>query len=60
MIEFPIGENDVETVGQCNVCGSVDIDRISDVSTESGLTFYSTDVCNGCAHVYRDTRPKTS
>ena len=57
---YEINQSDVEKIDECDLCGSTDIETISELSDNNGLTFLSTGVCKNCNLVFRNTRPKLS
>lgn len=56
-LTFDIVESDIDHLSECIACGSTDFTKISECEFENGLTFFSTSICDKCAHVFRDIKP---
>lgn len=57
MITFSIEPSEIEKFESCLVCHSADIQLISDVKVNGGITYLATSLCNQCGHVFRNVRP---
>lgn len=55
--QYQISKDDLVTWDACPICESHDHTRISDVSLNGELVFFSTDICNICFHIFRKVSP---
>src|SRR3990167_3077669 len=54
---YPVTEADLLILSDCPLCGSDKTLRISEVSLNKSLVFFSTDICQDCLHIYRAISP---
>src|SRR3990167_5466331 len=54
---YRISESDLITLSDCPLCESVGYGRLVEVSLETGLMFFATDVCLSCGFVFRSVFP---
>jgi len=55
-MEFDIFNQDVDTVTECQVCESIDFNKVSSVNVK-GINFFETSICRQCGLVVRTRRP---
>ena len=54
---YPIEESDLLFIEGCNLCGSSNTSRISELYLNRELNFFSTDACNECLYTFRSISP---